>query len=151
MYPTRKELIDCIKNLMGVFDTPVARRLMASDFSNEVRQIGRDVLERVDAPENRNPERIICAAITYKGRVVVGGFRHSDCIENLRRMLKFPGIDPEYEKNLNEWIDDPSVFQFISSENKLYSRFEAYKVAKAAGQLRIIHDDDPQLTSEDLY
>jgi hypothetical protein len=40
------ELIDCIHNLMGFFDTPLARLKMQSKDCEEVRQIGRDVLKK---------------------------------------------------------------------------------------------------------
>lgn len=42
---TKEELLDCIHNLMGVFDTPVSRRQINTDFANEVRKIGRDIME----------------------------------------------------------------------------------------------------------
>lgn len=40
-----KELLDCIHNLMGIFDTPIARRAISSDMAEEVRSIGRKILE----------------------------------------------------------------------------------------------------------
>ncbi len=39
------ELIECIQNLMGVFDTPVSRRLISNDFADEARKIGRKILD----------------------------------------------------------------------------------------------------------
>ncbi len=43
---SKEELLDCIKNLMGVFDSPIGRRKMSDEFSEEARKIGRDILER---------------------------------------------------------------------------------------------------------
>ena len=42
---SKEELLDCIQNLMGVFDTPVARLRMKGKFTDEVRKIGRQILE----------------------------------------------------------------------------------------------------------
>jgi hypothetical protein len=44
----RKELLECIHNLMGLFDTPIARRKLPSEDCQEVRKIGREVLEKYD-------------------------------------------------------------------------------------------------------
>ena len=40
----KKELIECIQNLMGCFDNPLARRQLSNSFSEEARKIGREVL-----------------------------------------------------------------------------------------------------------
>lgn len=42
----RKELLDCIHNLMGFFDTPIARMKMPSEDCELVRKIGRDTLKK---------------------------------------------------------------------------------------------------------
>ena len=42
----RKELLDCIHNLMGFFDTPIARKKLLSKDYEEVRKIGREVLKK---------------------------------------------------------------------------------------------------------
>lgn len=41
---SKKELLQCIQNLMGVFDTPVARLRIQGEFVDEVRKIGREIL-----------------------------------------------------------------------------------------------------------
>lgn len=41
---SKKELFECIQNLMGVFDTPVSRLRMKSDFAEDVRKIARNIL-----------------------------------------------------------------------------------------------------------
>jgi len=41
-----KELLDCIHNLMGCFDTPIARRLINNPFADEARAIGRNVMQK---------------------------------------------------------------------------------------------------------
>ena len=43
---TKEELVDCIRNLMGVLDTPVSRFRMKGDFVDEVRKNGRFILEK---------------------------------------------------------------------------------------------------------
>ena len=45
--PSNKELKDCVQNLMGVFDTPIARRKLQSEFIDEVRKNGREILEKI--------------------------------------------------------------------------------------------------------
>jgi len=42
---SKEELLECIQNLMGVFDTPVSRRAIKGEFADEVRKIGRQILE----------------------------------------------------------------------------------------------------------
>lgn len=44
--PTYKELLDCVHNLMGIFDTPMARIKINHSFAEEARQIGRDILSK---------------------------------------------------------------------------------------------------------
>jgi hypothetical protein len=41
-----KELLDCIHNLMGYFDTPIARLKMQGEDCEAVRKIGREVLSK---------------------------------------------------------------------------------------------------------
>lgn len=41
---SKQELLDCIHNLMGVFDTPIARGKLNSDFIQEVRHEARNIL-----------------------------------------------------------------------------------------------------------
>lgn len=42
---SKEELLECIRNLMGVFDTPISRRRINNDFAIEARNIGRLILE----------------------------------------------------------------------------------------------------------
>lgn len=42
----KQELVDCIHNLMGCFDTPIARRCISNDIADEARQIGRDIMTK---------------------------------------------------------------------------------------------------------
>jgi hypothetical protein len=44
--PSYDELLDCIHNLMGAFDTPIARRQIDNSFANKCRKIGRYIMER---------------------------------------------------------------------------------------------------------
>lgn len=41
-----KELLDCIENLMGVFDTPVVRMKIKGTFATEAREVGREILNK---------------------------------------------------------------------------------------------------------
>jgi hypothetical protein len=41
----KKELLDCIQNLMAVVDTPVGRKRNPDGFSEEARNIGRNILK----------------------------------------------------------------------------------------------------------
>lgn len=43
---SKEELLDCIHNLMGIFDTPIARRAIQGDLAEEARAIGREILEK---------------------------------------------------------------------------------------------------------
>jgi hypothetical protein len=51
---SKKELIDCIKNLMGVFDTPIARRRFTNNIIDEIRENGREILNRISAYEKNS-------------------------------------------------------------------------------------------------
>ena len=46
MTDKEKELLDCIHNLMGVFDTPIARRKLKGESADEVRKIAKEILEK---------------------------------------------------------------------------------------------------------
>ena len=50
IHQTKVELLECIQNLMGVFDTPIARRRINNEFTEEVRSIGRKILEANGKP-----------------------------------------------------------------------------------------------------
>jgi len=49
---SKEELFECIQNLMGVFDTPISRRLIKGEFAEEVRKIGRKILEENNTENN---------------------------------------------------------------------------------------------------
>ncbi len=44
--PTTEELLDCIKNLMGVLDTPIAKAKITGEIADEARKIANDILEK---------------------------------------------------------------------------------------------------------
>ena len=46
----KNELLDCIQNLMGLFDTPIARKKFNGDIYSEAREIGTKILKK----NNRN-------------------------------------------------------------------------------------------------
>lgn len=93
------------------------------------------------------PEKIICAAIHYNDGedygsqpenieegFVVGGRRHDACIGILAGM----GLDLS---------SDYRTEGFITTHNRFVDRWEAGRIAEAAGQC----DDDGMLFSEHLY
>jgi len=41
---SKKELFECIQNLMGCFDTPISRRNIKGYFAEEVREQARNIL-----------------------------------------------------------------------------------------------------------
>jgi len=53
---SKKELLDCIHNLMGCFDNPVARKRDNTDMSNAAREIGRAILESNGRSMYYNPD-----------------------------------------------------------------------------------------------
>ena len=50
----RKELIDCIHNLMVFFDTPIAKLKMPNEDCEEVRKIARAVLKKYNVDYRGN-------------------------------------------------------------------------------------------------
>lgn len=53
MPDTEKELQDCVHNLMGVFDNPIAWRQINKDFAEEAWRFGREDIP-YHHPEKRN-------------------------------------------------------------------------------------------------
>lgn len=43
---SKVELLECIHNLMGVFDTPVARLKLKNSFTEEIRAQAKKILEK---------------------------------------------------------------------------------------------------------
>jgi hypothetical protein len=88
-------------------------------------------------------ERILCAAIRYKGHTIAG-YRHSDCLTTLEL---FGVAESEYPHK--------DTFGFLTSHDRYVSRREAWKIAKIAGQIvfgeRATDPNDPKLISENLY
>ena len=44
----KKELLDCIQNLMASFDSPIAHLKLKGEFADEARKIAREILEKND-------------------------------------------------------------------------------------------------------
>lgn len=103
-------------------------------------------------------ERILCAAIHYKDGqwhvhqpknittgIVVCGRRHHNCIHNMDILM---------QGRCDKTLVGREGQGFITSMDRFVSRAEAYKIAKAAGQLLLPPKDDDEdelLISEDLY
>lgn len=47
--PTRKELVEALQNIMGVFDTPIARKKITGDIAEKARKQARQLLENDEA------------------------------------------------------------------------------------------------------
>jgi len=47
-----KELLEALENMLGAFDTPIARARDNSDFANEARREARELVERLKADQN---------------------------------------------------------------------------------------------------
>lgn len=45
-FDPKEELLDCIQNLIGVFDNPVSNAKISNSFANEAREQGRMILEK---------------------------------------------------------------------------------------------------------
>ncbi|MDD5407107.1 MAG: hypothetical protein PHE73_09240 [Sulfurovaceae bacterium] len=83
-------------------------------------------------------EICICAAIKTRSGKIVLGHRHSDCIYTAKRM---------------GWaLQDLSFTDqgFITSKNRFVDRWEAFRIAKRAKQVKSNYDIK-ELFSEDLY
>lgn len=44
-----RELIEAIENMLGVFDTPIARKKITGDIANEARKQAREIIDRYNA------------------------------------------------------------------------------------------------------
>lgn len=42
----KAKMLECIHNLMGVFDTPIARRKVSGEIAEEAREMGREILSK---------------------------------------------------------------------------------------------------------
>jgi hypothetical protein len=88
---------------------------------------------------NMDSEKIVCAAIDYKGTIICG-LRHSDCYKVLRRWISDDDL-PERDKQ-----------GFLTTENRFVDRKEAWKIALANDQVVYGKDSsDEFLISENLY
>jgi hypothetical protein len=112
-----------------------------------------------------NKEYIICAAIWYQDGVVrasqprnvesgivVGGWRHFNCIITLKTM--FYDVWQECERCNKKRIDvlNNDIQGFLTSRGNFVDRVEGLKIAKENNQL--LHPDTHRgtdLYSEDLY
>lgn len=88
-----------------------------------------------------NEQRIVCAANRY-GAVIVCGARHFDMV--MHGVLGKLFCDAEHAQDCEQG--------FIDNSGKFHNRYEAFKIAEAAGQIRHkTGGPEPRLYSEDLY
>lgn len=88
--------------------------------------------------------RIVCAAHRYPDGVIIIGARHGDThVQHQWSLLEKTG-----------WIREGRGEQgFVDQRGNFYNRKEAWKIAKAQGQIirRVGGDEDGTLFSENLY
>jgi archaellum component FlaC len=53
-----RELIEAIENMLGVFDTPIARKKITGDIANEARKQAREIIDRYNAYQTAKKEII---------------------------------------------------------------------------------------------
>ena len=99
-----------------------------------------------------NDERILCAALMFRGRIVAG-YRHHSCYETIANIL---GID--MEKNMAEFDKLPDIpgrddQGFLTSKDRFVSRSDGFEIALRNNQLLLPYVEGQMriLTSEDLY
>lgn len=90
-------------------------------------------------------ERILCAALLYKGKTVAG-YRHHDCYQTIAD-ISGVGIDkiPDCPGR-----DDQG---FLTSHGRFVNRSEGYQIARENDQLLLKHKEGSEeiLISENLY
>jgi len=97
-------------------------------------------------------ERILCAALMFRGRIV-SGYRHHSCYETIAHIL---GLDPSTDNSAFDKIeglpgrDDQG---FLTSKDRFVDRAEGFEIALRNNQLLLPYHEGQQriLTSEDLY
>ena len=99
-----------------------------------------------------NSERILCAALLFRGKIVAG-YRHHSCYETIAHIL---GID--MKKNMAEFdkiLEMPGRAEqgFLTSKDRFVDRAEGFEIALRNDQLLFPYTEGQQriLTSEDLY
>lgn len=88
-----------------------------------------------------NKERILCAAVKYKGQIICG-YRHSDCWATIT-FFDPEATPPNREDN-----------GFLTSHKRFVDREEGYLIAKDNNQLLMkpkTNDKGEILTSECMY
>lgn len=143
-----KKLIDCIHNFIGFFDTPLARLKLHGDDFDEVRKIGREILNKYNVDyrfgdqqikeKNSTPTPIaskenksITGPIVNKASGIAG----KDVIapKCVRDGVVTPVVDEEivkelkwlYESNANDFLGTGSDSEYSDSlEEEWNSRFE---------------------------
>lgn len=100
--------------------------------------------------QNRDIEKIVCAACKYKFRgddVVTLGYRHNGAIFAADGMF-FLIRHPLHGELAHRTFRESEVQGFITTKNRFVDRKEAAEVAYSAGQ---IASPKTELHSEDLY
>lgn len=100
---------------------------------------------------NSNTEYILCAAIKRKEPRIVSRnpyWEGTNDILNIELGYRHHDIMIRFNDELDKSLDAQG---FYTSNGRFVSRETAYKIAKAAGQIRYITGGSGTLYSEDLY
>lgn len=54
--PHYNELVEALQNIMGVFDTPIARKKITGEIADQARKEAREVLERYEQYQKEKKE-----------------------------------------------------------------------------------------------
>ncbi len=94
--------------------------------------------------DTTNSEKILCAAIDYKGTIVCG-YRHEDCYAILQKLINNDNI-------FATSLCGRDKQGFLTSHNRFVDRKEAYRIAKENNQIIFgAEATDDILISENLY
>lgn len=103
-------------------------------------------MEWLDESRNPDTERILCAALLYRG-MIIAGHRHSDCYKTITNLYVLFTADSIPITGLPERKDQG----FLTSHNRFVTRAEAWEIAKANDQIAFGKDSsDDFLISENL-
>ena len=124
----KKSVREMVKYLINVDDEDVVEGYAAT-FDDIMESYAKET-----AREQRDVERILCAAVNYKDQIICG-YRHNDCIHIITEIYLNPRVFTDMQG-------------FLTSKKRFVNRKEAGKIAYDAKQ--IIKPTDC-LLSKDLY
>jgi hypothetical protein len=54
----KEELKDAVRQMLGAFDSPIARMRMKGEFANESREFAREILERISKRDDEEAQQL---------------------------------------------------------------------------------------------